>query len=638
MCGITGFTGDPDKKTLKRMTDLLSYRGPDDSGTYVSDNVCLGHRRLSIIDLSGGKQPMTNEDGSIVASFNGEIYNYKKLMTELEGMGHRFRTSSDTEVLVHAFEEWGLDFPDKLRGMYAFAIWEETSKTLHLGRDHVGIKPLYYARLGCNVVFASEPKAILAHPKLKMQVDPQALHLVANTLYLPEDRTMFLGIRKVMPGTIMSFTEDGVESHQFWRLSTDTDYGVTESQVVKKIRALLEESIEAHMVADVPVGSMLSGGLDSTAMVALAQRHTDEPLKTFSICFGDSSEEDEARMVSDMYETEHSQLVVSEDDAASILPAAIWHFDMPNLCYVTIYFGSMAAREKVKTCLHGSGNDEVMSGYIYTDNRLLNVDRFSRMPGILKTPVAASARILERIQSKTGPVELDKLRHHLEIAANGFEGLENYAQHNMNFYERDYPELYGEKIIQSPPKDLRQVYRKYYSQGTDFLNRVYYIRFYTRMLNEYVIADDAMSMANSLEYRVPFLDREYIEYCYGVPYHLKTRGGTQGKYAYKKAVKDLLPRKVLEMRKAGAPTIRGPGPEKRLFEIAREILPDGKLVRDGYFKKPYLEKMISGFDKKGASRLRLGTLMLSSCELWYRIYTEGDPLKPELKLENLAGL
>ncbi|RLF92177.1 asparagine synthase (glutamine-hydrolyzing), partial [Thermococci archaeon] len=329
MCGISGFTFE-DLALVKRMCDVLWHRGPDDEGYYVDAGISLGNRRLAIIDLKTGRQPIYNEDGSIVVVHDGEIYNFMSLRAELEDHGHDFHTNSDTEVIVHAYEEWGDDFMRKFNGMFAFALWDANRRRLLLARDPCGIKPLYYTILkDGSLIFASEIKAILQHEEIRREVDREAFHYYVNLRFTPREKTMFKGIKRLLPGHYLVMENGSIKIRKFWDIIPSPQH-YSESYLIKKIRDVLKRAIRRHLISDVPLGVYLSGGIDSSTIVAFASEMTDEPLKTFTMGFGEPTDElEDARFIADYFGTDHKELVVSTD-LLKDYPQMIWHADMPK--------------------------------------------------------------------------------------------------------------------------------------------------------------------------------------------------------------------------------------------------------------------------------------------------------------------
>src|SRR3989344_1891939 len=370
MCGIAGFYGLEDKGLLNRMTSPLNHRGPDGGGYYSDKLVSLGHRRLSIIDLEGGKQPITNEDGSVVVIYNGEIYNHKELRKELESK-HKFKTNSDTEVLVHLYEEYKEDFINKLNGFFAFALYDSNEKKLILARDRLGIKPLFYMLLGKKLFFASEQKSLLEYKEHKQEVEPNALYNFLMFNYNKSLQTLFRDIKKVPPGYMLVIKDQNIQFKKYWDLSYNRE-SKTENEFSNELLGLLKDSVQKRLMSDVPLGAYVSGGVDSSAVVGLMSSFSKEPVKTFSVGFNQSDDELKyAKIISDHYQTDHQEIYVDHNDI-SLLKKIIWYLDEPmsDLATVPVYVMSREAKKKVTVVLTGEGNDEIWAGYDHFKNHL----------------------------------------------------------------------------------------------------------------------------------------------------------------------------------------------------------------------------------------------------------------------------
>ena len=560
MCGIAGFvttTPSENPGVLERMTDSIRHRGPDDFGFFHDPCVWLGHRRLSIVDLAAGHQPMTNEDESVWIVFNGEIFNHAGVRPALEKAGHRYATRSDTETIVHAWEQYGSDCVSHLRGMFAFALWDRNTRTLFIARDRLGKKPLYYFWDGRLFVFASEIKALLEHPAISPRFEESLLPEYLAFGYVSEERTLFTGIRKLMPGHHLTLTLDGrggadLRIAPYWQIPAPAEEDRSDDEWIRDCRRRLEETVRLRLMSDVPLGMFLSGGLDSSAIAAIMTRMVDGPVKTFSVGYSESawSELDYARQVARTIGTDHHEVVVSMDDFFNALPRLVWHEDEPITwpSSVSLYYVSRLASEQVKVVLTGEGSDEMFGGYARYRFYALN-QRYLRYYHLLPAPLRRSLRA--RIAAS--PLLSASLRRKLQHTFLGLgEDLESL--YLDNFYSAFSAAEQGSLLASAPPGAAYANFLRYWNEARDFplLPRMLYTD-QKAYLVELLMKQDQMSMATSIESRVPFLDHEFVEFSTRVPARLKIRGG-EGKYIVKKAVEDLLPREIVYRTKMGFPT------------------------------------------------------------------------------------
>ena len=562
MCGIAGFiTTNPspeNRSVVERMTGILSHRGPDEFGYYTDEHVSLGHRRLSIIDLATGRQPMTNEDRSLWIVYNGEIFNHADIRPALERAGHRYATRSDTETILHAYEQYGPDCIAHFRGMFAFAIWDKNSRTLFCARDRLGKKPFYYFWDGRLFAFASEIKALLRHPAISPRFDDSLLPEYLAFGYTSGESTLFSGIRKLMPGHHLSLRLDGnsasLDIRQYWDIPEPADEQRDDAAWIRECRERLEETVRMRLMSDVPLGMFLSGGLDSSAIAALMKRNFSGPVKTFSVGYSESeySELGYARHVARALATEHHEVVVSMDGFFNALPRLVWHEDEPIAwpSSVSLYFVSRLAREHVTVVLTGEGSDEMFAGYARYRTYALNrrwLPVYRILPGAVRRAIRA------RVASS--PLLRASVRRKLQHTFIGLgEDLESL--YLDNFYSA-IPVAEQRAQLAScpaPPESAYRNYIRYWKQagGLALVPRMLYADQKTYLV-ELLMKQDQMSMAASIESRVPFLDHEFVEFSTRVPARLKIRRG-EAKYIVKKAVEDLLPREIVYRRKMGFPT------------------------------------------------------------------------------------
>jgi asparagine synthase (glutamine-hydrolysing) len=557
MCGIAGIfdpqhtLGSARSEIVQRMTRTLIHRGPDDEGFFIDEGISLGHRRLSIIDLETGRQPMGNEDGSLQVIFNGEIYNYRDLHAELEAKGHVFRTRSDTETIVHGYEEWGVDCVERFRGMFALAVWDAGRQRLFIARDRLGKKPLYYAVIGELLLFASEIKAILQFPGLDRTLDLQALSDYVSLGYVPGEKSIFRQIRKLSPGHWLTANRDGVRVRRYWDVRFEGDATLCDGAAAQ-LAALLSEAVVMRMRSDVPLGAFLSGGIDSSAVVAFMTAAQPSPVITASIGFSDRDfdELEYARLVAGHFRTEHHEEVVTPD-TVRVLDALAWHYDEPfgDSSAVPTYEVSRLARRHVTVALSGDGGDESFAGYrrYYFDVRENRVR--SLVPAPLRRVVFG---LIGALYPKADflPQVFRGKAFLSNVARTPWEA---YLESVSNIGEAD-----TQRVLSADVRRALGGYRTaslfeqlYHAAGApDPLSRIQYIDFKTYLPDDILVKVDRASMAHSLEVRCPLLDHRVVEYAAALPARIKLRG-RQSKLILKQAVESIVPRAIIERPKMG---------------------------------------------------------------------------------------
>jgi len=625
MCGICGkLIFDPAARVspslIKSMADTISHRGPDDEGYFVSGSVGLGFRRLSIIDVSGGHQPLSNEDGTIHIVFNGEIYNYQELRQYLLGRGHVFRTQTDTETIVHFYEELGEACVEKLRGMFAFAIWDHRSKSLFLARDRVGIKPLYYSQSRNSVIFASEIKAILADPEMKAEVRPSMIDRFLTFDYLPGEETLFKNIYKLAPGHSLSFRAGNSYKRQYWDLHFEPS-PTTFRQAKSRLLNLLEESVTLHMISDVPVGFLLSGGLDSTAMLGLAAGKTSHAISSYTIGFSDSQTTDErpyARLAAQKYGSEHHETTINANQFAEFLPKYIWHMEDP-VCEppaIALYYVSKLAKDFVKVLISGEGGDEAFAGYS-NYRSLLWIERLKRLPTPLRQLFSASFSVLTRFGSPGWPEKSAQFLHsRLE------ESYYGRTSHPSRFFNRRWQQFYSSDFARIVDKKFSaHAATKHFRNGhrAGPLGKMLYVDTKTWLPDDLLVKADKMTMANSIELRVPLLDHKILELAASLPQNFKVRGFTT-KYIAKKTLSGRVPREILDRKKAGFPVPYEKWLREDLKDWVHALLLDSKTTARGYFQKRAVERMLSNDISSGGYSKEIFDLAV--LELWHREFLE----------------
>jgi asparagine synthase (glutamine-hydrolysing) len=625
MCGIYGILqldGAPaPADSLQGMARVTIHRGPDDEGVHVDGALALGMRRLSIIDLAGGHQPLSNEDGSLWLVANAEIYNYRELRQELTAQGHRFKTRSDCETLLHLYEAHGDAFVERLNGMYAFALWDARRRRLLLGRDRLGIKPLYVRQEAKRLVFASEAKAILAVPGVGAEVDPAALHSYLALGYVPAPLSLFRGIAKVPPATLLIAEGGRIERRRYWQVPTAVDATLSEDDWVARVRGRLEESVRMQMVSDVPIGAFLSGGIDSGAVVAFMAQHSRRPVKTYSIGFAGGSAEayynelPYAGEVARRFQTEHHEILV-QPDVVSLLPRLLWHMDEPiaDTAFITTYLVSEFARRDVTVILSGVGGDELFGGYRrYLGNHYQA--RFDRLPRGLQR---AAFALGEALPSDRHSPLLNAMR-----LAKGFlstAGLpleERYRSYVEVFEDQEAAELLRNPLI-GAPDSLAAAFSE--ATGPDDVNRMLAVDAATQLPDDLLLLTDKMSMAMSLECRVPLLDHELVELAARIPQAMKIRGGRL-KHVMKAALKEVLPPRILDRKKRGFGAPMGAWLKGELAPLMHDLLSEASIGARGLFHYPVVASLIAAH---GANRID-GTdrlLALLNFEIWARMYLD----------------
>ncbi len=632
MCGIAGIVGarrlaPGDADRARRMTDVLAHRGPDEEGFHLDDQAALGHRRLSIVDLETGQQPMCNEDRSVWITYNGEVYNHAELRSELEAR-HRYRTRSDTETLVHAYEQWGERAVDRLRGMFAFAIWDSRRCRLLLVRDRLGIKPLYWALVGDRLVFASEIKAILASGLLAAEPNEERIPELLATRYLSGTETLFRGIHKLLPGHFLRFEDGRVRIRQYWDLPLEPVAGEqaprTDAETVGRFRDLLDESVRLRMMSDVPLGVFLSGGIDSSVIAALAARRMDRPLQTFSVAFADRAfnELQYSRQVAEAIGADRHEVVIDEDDFFGALPRLVWHEDEPiaHPSSVPLYFVSRLARERVTVVLTGEGSDELLAGYGKYPRALWNWrlgGAYARVvPGAIRSAVAG--RIVPGLPSRAARYARRSflaVPHTPEAAFfDNFAALPLAAQRRL-LSPRLVTLATGEAAYAASLRAFAAASR------LPLLQRVLYADIKTYLV-ELLMKQDQMSMATSIESRVPFLDHVLVEFAATLPPRWKLSGLTT-KRILREAARGLLPREILERPKMGFPVPLGRWLRGPWGDTVRDVLLDRRARERGLTAPAAVERLLADH-RAGRADATDALWSLLNLELWYRTFVDGQ--------------
>lgn len=626
MCGIAGLAladsrGAVEAHAIEAMLETLVHRGPDDSGSHLDGNVALGMRRLSIIDIEGGHQPIANEDERIWAVCNGEVYNFIELREELQAAGHRFRTRSDTEVLVHAYEQWGPDFVNRLNGMYALALWDERERRLFLIRDRLGIKPLYWAQWNGRLGFASELKALVA-AGLPREVDPLALHHYLSYNYIPAPHCIWKGAHKLGAGHMLVWQDGRAKVKPYWQLGQNRiDPPARVEEAAEMVEALLERSVKRRLVSDVPLGLFLSGGVDSSALACMMAAHTPGRVKTFTADFADKtySEAAAARQTSELFGTDHHEFRVKMDPA-EMLPVLAGHFDEPfaDSSAIPVYYLSLLARQSVTVALSGDGADEVFAGYeTYTAYKWA---RFYRLlPGFLTRGLIP--RLARRIPTGEGKISRRYMAQRF-LGAAGHEAERAHYLWKIIFSEREKNGLYAPEFARAEVDSFAAMAESFARcPSADPVNRLLYVDTSVYLPDDILTKVDRMSMAVSLEARVPFLDHELVEAAFALPGGFKLRGMDK-KHVLKRALARRLPGDVLRRRKRGFNVPMARWLRSELDEAVRYHLGESRQRSLGFFQPEAVKRLRREHfqHRRDRSREIWGLLNFS---LWHAAQVEG---------------
>lgn len=623
MCGICGIynykSGESaDKHLIQAMTDRIIHRGPDDEGQYLDGSVGIGIRRLSIIDVKGGHQPIHNEDMTVWIVFNGEIYNFKELRRELETEGHRFYTQSDTEVIVHSYEEWGDDCVLHFNGIFGFSIWDKSRHRLLLARDHFGVKPLYYYDDGRRFLWGSEIKAILADLSIPRIVDTDALDLFLTFRFVPSPLTMFKGIHKLPPSHRLIHDRGGCRIERYWYSHLQVDNTLSEQDFIILLQERLETAVRRQMISDVPIGALLSGGIDSSVVVAIMAQQTNHPVRTFTVGFkdgGDSNELREARGTAAHFKTEHFEIMLDKLDYQQLLHKAIWHLEEPigTTSALAMYFLTQLARQHVKVALTGQGVDEPLCGY----HRYLG-ERYGRfyrqLPFIFRNvlrPIIEALPRQERIKRAVRSL-----------------GMSDVSERFVQVYAV-FPQEMKNSLWQSEQRLFANTHAardivNYWRQGVEHLDplvQMAYIDARLSLADDLLIYGDKMSMANSIEVRVPFLDLEYMAVAETLPASLRIRWLIR-KYIHKKAIVKWLPQDIINRPKRGFETPVDQWFRSELSGYVRNILLAPSSACKIYFKPEAIDSLLRDHvSGRQDNRRQLFSLLVF--ELWHREFITG---------------
>jgi len=637
MCGICGIAipnrlnRSVDESMLIRMRDSLTHRGPDDAGLHIDGGVGLAHRRLSIVDLAGGHQPMPNEDGTIWIAYNGEVYNHNELRPELEAKGHVYQNSSDTETIIHLYEEHGTRAVESLRGMFAFAIWDRTRRKLVLGRDRLGVKPLYYAIADDGVLyFASEIKALIEARAVRPELNYDALADYAANRATSGDETLFRGVRRLAPGCLLIWNDGTVRIERYWDLSfAKSDKALSDAEYFDKFEDLFEESVRLRLMADVPLGMFLSGGIDSSAILAVMSEMVAEPVKTFSVAFEEreANELYYARTVAKTFGTDHHEVIVTPQQFFDSLPGLVYQEDEPiaHPSSVPLFFVSELAKQYVKVVLTGEGSDELLAGYDKYRKTVLNLAvgkmYHGAVPAPIRRTIGQSVSALQR-----GSRISQKLSRTFLCLEPSIEEIyfDNFSVFTRAMQQQLFTEQTREQMGEQNP----------YRSAADLMERVDSKNLLDQLLgadmktylHELLMKQDQMSMAASIESRVPFLDHKLVEFAAGLPVNLKLRNMTT-KYILRRTMRGRLPKEILTRRKMGFPVPVGNWLRGSFSHVLDEYVLSDRAMERGIFYRNFVRELVVRHKSGENHTERLWTLI--NFEIWQRRFFDSEPMASE---------
>jgi len=616
MCGIAGYYGDGSREILEKMTQSLSHRGPDDQGFFIDERIGLGHRRLSIIDISSaGHQPMSNEDQTIWLVFNGEIYNHKKLKSNLKHQ-HRFKSRTDTEVIIHLYEEFGLDFLNQANGMFALALYDRNSKKLILARDRLGKKPLYWGKFADNLAFGSELKALFQHPVVKKDLDLYSLNKYLLYEYIPTPNSILKNIKKVEPGSMLIFTGGKIESKKFWNINFSKSQ-IESEHVKKELGQRIEQAVKMRLESDVPLGIFLSGGIDSTTIAYYAQKTSLQKIKTFSIGFADKSfdESSFARQAAEYLQTEHYEQILTPETSLELIPQLSDLLDEPlaDGSIVPTFLLSKFTKQKVTVALSGDGGDELFCGYDpFVAHQLARY--YEKIPNFIRHAIAKAVKFL--------PVSNDNISLDFKLKKFSQGLVKNKLHRNQlwlgSFDFQDRSSLFQKDIWQELQNANEFIeiddYRKELNDE-NFYHQLIYIYLKTYLMDDILVKVDRASMYNSLEVRAPFLDFELVDYINSIPTKLKLKN-FKTKVILKELMKDKLPAEIVFRKKKGFGMPIAKWLKKELKPWCLDLLSPEKIQRQGLFNSQYIERLLQEhFENEKDNRKLIWTLLIF--QMWY---------------------
>ena len=628
MCGISGVVSNGDQqKNIESMCRMLAHRGPENTSIYHHENVWLAHNRLRIIDIETGDQPIFNKDGSVGVIFNGEIYNFMEIKAVLEEKGHTFKTASDTEVLVHLYEDRGLEMFEALNGIFAFAILDKKRKRVVLARDHFGVKPLFYFKEDEKLIFGSEAKAILAHPDVPRQRNDHATHLLANLRYVQSDQTLFKDIHHIPPGSFLLHENGKSKVSRYYNFNPAVK-NISFEDAEDGIRIRLKEAVRRQLVSDVPIGVYLSGGIDSSSLVAMMSELGIDDIRTFTLGFNEPTDEfDSAKMIADRFETNHQTLSLDLDPMKHF-PNVIWHAEVPKINLLQGHMMSEFVSAHVKVVLGGLGGDELFAGYdihgIFHSLRSLSGTIPKTVEKMIGTPLG---KLMSSLQRKSGIIKWDEYRRGLQtVLASGnvlrqLLILRNVWDHETSVLKQIYTKNFIEKALPNVESEFIEISNSFAEKST--IDRVLGIEFQTKMVNDYLWTEDRMSMSHSVEERVPFLDRDLVEFAFSIPANLKMKSGRK-KSLLRSAMSPYLPKEIIEKKKWGFTVNPYLQYQKDLKQTIEKILTKDYVEKQGIFNYSYIRSIL---EYKPSPKLRWHynfLWILTGLAIWEKMFIQTD--------------
>lgn len=643
MCGICGISekGRDNQLLVEKMCQIIGHRGPDNTSIYKSDDIYLGHRRLSIIDLTTGNQPIFDESKNLVIIFNGEIYNYRELRRDLQNKGYKFQTQSDTEVILKLYQDKGVDSFKDLNGIFAFAILDQRGKTkrLILARDHFGVKPLHYYKARDLFIFASELKAILLHPKVHRRLNKQSLHYHLNLRYTPGNETLFEGIYRLPPAHYAIIENNEIlEVAPYYKLEVSVDHKKTEDEWIEEIHFHLKQAVERQLVSDVPIGVYLSGGMDSSSIVAMMREIGVENISTFTLGFNEPTDElGDARDVAEYYETDHHELRM-DLNPMQMMPEVIWHAEEPKINLLQGFLMSKFVSDHVKVVLGGLGGDELFSGYdihryIYPLYKLHHI-----IPGWIESKVMFKlSRLAYSLQRQFTGYSFDEYRRGIQMLLSTGNAAKFYLilRNAWDFDNQEYYNIYSPTFVQSFIKPVLNEFTQYFkNHSRTAIDNVYYAEFHTKMVNDYLLTEDRMAMSHSVEERVPFLDIDLVKLGFSIPAGVKMRGN-KTKYLLRKTMRNYLPQKILNKKKWGFTFNPYLQFQKDLKQTAEKILTKERITKDGMFNYGFIRSIL---DASPHPRMRWHynyIWVLTGFYIWRELFLESTKfIEKDFELQN----
>ncbi len=636
MCGINGIAFSKkskrraDERVLTKMRDVQFHRGPDDGGMFTDETIGLGHRRLSIVDVSHGAQPMFNEDGSLVIIYNGEVYNHADYRAELEAKGHVYKTHCDTETILHLYEEYGAKAVEKLRGMFAFAIYDRREKTLFIARDRLGVKPLYYVHdPEGNLFFGSEIKTLLEAGAIKPELNYNALPDQLANHGTSRDETLFKGVKRLLPGHSLFWQDGNLKIEEFWDVRFEPKHEPrSDAEFIDEWRELFKESVKLRLMADVPLGMFLSGGIDSSAICAIMSEMVDEPIKTFSVGFKEreANEFEYARIVAREFKTEHHEITITPEQFFAELPNLVWHEDEPLgfIASVPLYFVSRLAQKHVKVVLTGEGSDEILAGYGRYEKAVQLINYGEKYESL--TPAFVRELVKSGVSAIGGKLNRTFLTRQADIE-NLF--LDNFSIFSKAMQKELLSNETKARILDENPYSQQNKWLEK-TDAKDVLDKLLYVDTKT-YLHELLMKQDQMSMAASIESRVPFLDHKLVELTAQMPVHMKLRG-RETKFLLREAMKGILPAEILTRSKMGFPVPLGNWFRGRFKHIVDEYVLSERAAQRGIFNADFVREIAQKHNAGENHDERLWFLV--NFEIWQRRFFDGETIENrEVKMQ-----